>query len=405
MLHHTQSDHSNGIRPYIPNVLYALSSHMDVQCTDGYGMLLAYVSSYATKMHDCHAGEALYCSSIDARNAAFRYVTSLHPSEPEMWFLLSRLPSAHLSGRHKKFSVPQFNDATENPNIVQYLNRTSSASHLSLLDFQRQYVTSASPPHPYTRNEVAFVGCKMVGLTKVEFFWQHTILHVPFTSYQSLLPPDHAILPPAIQPFAVALFSNPALWSDDDAVTAFLRKRGCKRHILSTFLSFLHSNIDTLQCLRSGHLSPTQMTFNQVESSLSLRLNQDQLQAVHHVTASVKKTLEHSNPDVHHIDNGYPLFLIKGKSPKCNARNKQSCAITLLFSGMRGTGKTTVLHAIISILAHLDCSILVACPTGFLATTYKAKFHHAIDCDTVHSAFAISVEDRCCTTTNWSLSK
>ena len=71
---------------------------------------VAYVSSYPTKMKNDHIVEALYGADIDARNAAFRYVTCLHPTKPEMWFMMSRPPSSHLPGWHKKFAVPRLSN-------------------------------------------------------------------------------------------------------------------------------------------------------------------------------------------------------------------------------------------------------------------------------------------------------
>ena len=72
---------------------------------------------------------------------------------------------------------------------------------------------------------------------------------------------------------------------------------------------------------------------------------------------------------------------------------------------MHGTGKTTVIHAIITKLQSCNYNILVACPTGFLATTYKARFHEAITTDTVHSAFHIAVDPDDHNDINWSLSR
>ena len=45
-------DDQNNICPYFDTVVMSLCSHMDVQCTDGYSMLLQYVSLYVRKMHD-----------------------------------------------------------------------------------------------------------------------------------------------------------------------------------------------------------------------------------------------------------------------------------------------------------------------------------------------------------------
>ena len=64
LLLHTQLDHQLGIRAHIPSINYALRSHMDIQSSDGYDMLLTYVSSYATKMHDDHIAENFYGSNV-----------------------------------------------------------------------------------------------------------------------------------------------------------------------------------------------------------------------------------------------------------------------------------------------------------------------------------------------------
>ena len=77
-------DEAINIRPYIDTVVMSLRSHMDIQCTDGYNMLLQYASSYVTKMHDDFISNNLYNLNIDARNAAYRYVMGTYPTEPEM---------------------------------------------------------------------------------------------------------------------------------------------------------------------------------------------------------------------------------------------------------------------------------------------------------------------------------
>ena len=72
------------IRPFFIPINVTFSSHQDIQSTDGYGLLLQYVSSYVTKMTDDCIGEHLYNENVDSRNAAFRFIVTHKPTEPEM---------------------------------------------------------------------------------------------------------------------------------------------------------------------------------------------------------------------------------------------------------------------------------------------------------------------------------
>jgi hypothetical protein len=51
---HPPEAFAENIRGYISTILPALQCRMDVQSSDGHGMLLKYVSSYATKAHDAY---------------------------------------------------------------------------------------------------------------------------------------------------------------------------------------------------------------------------------------------------------------------------------------------------------------------------------------------------------------
>jgi hypothetical protein len=62
---------------------------MDVQSSDGHGMLLKYVSSYATKAHDAYKWDCLYTPHTSSFEAAFRHLKEMAPLEPEMWLYMS----------------------------------------------------------------------------------------------------------------------------------------------------------------------------------------------------------------------------------------------------------------------------------------------------------------------------
>ena len=76
----------------------------------------------------------------------------------------------------------------------------------------------------------------------------------------------------------------------------------------------------------------------------------------------------------------------------------------IVIKGVAGTGKTHVVHACINKCITQGLSVLVATPTGKLATEYHAKFGDKISAETIHSAFHFPVNrfERPCM--NWALS-
>ena len=161
---------------------------MDIQSTDGYGMLLRYVLSYVKKMQDDCIGDAFYDTDVNTRNAAFRFVATNHPSEPEMWLLLSNFKYCRHSGITKHLTVPRHNDCEAHKVTQKYLARPQTAHDMSLIEFHHTHVTSSEDLHPYRGGRSSSIACKTVSPHKSEFLFQHTLLHVPFHSYHDFLP-------------------------------------------------------------------------------------------------------------------------------------------------------------------------------------------------------------------------
>ena len=77
--------------------------------------------------------------------------------------------------------------------------------------------------------------------------------------------------------------------------------------------------------------------------------------------------------------------------------------LPIFLSGMHGSGKTTGVRAAIHRFLDLDLKILVSCPTGFLASTYKSEFGDTIVADTLHFSFNIPVDPQHPPSMNWQL--
>ena len=80
------------------------------------------------------------------------------------------------------------------------------------------------------------------------------------------------------------------------------------------------------------------------------------------------------------------------------------CFLVNQGQGKPGTGKTQVLLAIIRHSIKVRQQVLLACPTGYLASKYRYIFGNQITTNTIHGAFHIPVnrEDR--TTINFGVS-
>ena len=130
---HRAEAFAHNIRGYTSTILPALQCRMGVQCSDGHGMLLKYVSSYVTKAHDAYNSGALYTIHTTPYQAAFRFLKEMAPLEPEMWPSLSSKRIALRPHRLKRFYVP-LPDFASNDKIVQaYWSKPRSLDRLSLL--------------------------------------------------------------------------------------------------------------------------------------------------------------------------------------------------------------------------------------------------------------------------------
>ena len=62
--HHTADDADRHIRAHLTTILGSLRCHSDIQLADTKALLLKYVNSYITKMHESATSEGLYCNDV-----------------------------------------------------------------------------------------------------------------------------------------------------------------------------------------------------------------------------------------------------------------------------------------------------------------------------------------------------
>jgi hypothetical protein len=115
---------------------------MDYPTTDGIGMLLRYVTSYATKSHDCTTTDSMYSYKLEGRQAAMRYLMRNMPAEPEMWFFLFSKKVAWCGSRTKRFIVPTSENVCNDKTVQKYWKRAKQCENLTMVEWLRHISSS-----------------------------------------------------------------------------------------------------------------------------------------------------------------------------------------------------------------------------------------------------------------------
>lgn len=132
-LYHTADDAERHIRAHLTTILGSLRCRSDVQLADGKALLLKYVSSYVTKLHESATSEGLYCNGVTGYQAANSFFRTVTPLEPEMIFKLAST-KVRWTDKMTLLFRPPFPGQTDSNKAYQfYLQRTRSEDDQSLL--------------------------------------------------------------------------------------------------------------------------------------------------------------------------------------------------------------------------------------------------------------------------------
>lgn len=64
----------------------------------------------------------------------------------------------------------------------------------------------------------------------------------------------------------------------------------------------------------------------------------------------------------------------------------------ILVTGEAGCGKSYTINSIVHHSVRNNVKVLIAAPTGFLASVFRAALPEEVSCETVHAAFRFPVE-------------
>ena len=211
-------------------------------------------------------------------------------------------------------------------------------------------------------------------MLSANFFWQYVVAHIPFRQLNELLHPDNDAMPKQLQPFAAAMHNIPEFWNDDIEIRKMLQQHGHKDHYIKTVMAYITSQRDIVRLWQRRLITNEQM-LNMANTTLNREFNFTQSVFVNQVS-----DILHTMVD-----------------------NPETAEFTpVLLTGGPGTGKSFCLEHVIEQCCEMSISVRVACATGLLASTYKAKYPN-VKCDTVHSTYKIGVQDGDKPKINWEL--
>ena len=196
---------------------------MDVQMTDGKGMLLWYVTSYVSKWQDSFAVTGMYNTHMTAHQAAIRHLKDLHPCEPEMWMTFASINLAWSSSITKKYTPLTSLTVENNTTARKYRERPQNLEHMSFLQWLHAVIHQAPCPKLY-RCQDTLVGIKYLSLYKEEYFFQYILMNHLHRHLNDLKPLPNFSVPTHLLYFKATTEKFPDIWGSAIHVREMLER-------------------------------------------------------------------------------------------------------------------------------------------------------------------------------------
>ena len=421
-LHHSTEDHGKknkkgdleGIRAYIIDLISALRCHVDVQTSNGRGMLLRYVSGYVPKFSDAFSQEWL-SDKVSDYAVARRVLIDYHPLEPEMILQLAMqwFPQVFAGGSMTRFVVPVPWKREMPARVQQYMACTWRKDSMTLAEFLRKSNSQGNIHQSFQKrhkdhlkanggefpgledwiNNAPYLGDVLTASIYLsryndEFHGQWIIMNIPFRSLDELWVDEIDLVPDYMKYLALALSLKPEHWNNDAAIRADLE--------LHAFKEFHIRNI--INKIRANHLMIQKYTAGEIDK------NDDERPG--NYGSGAWQAGENSGPPLdpgsqQRFHDEISHMVWKGMELKNNKENEwrgeeeeneDGSLVTDRYAmavlGPAGSGKSTTVQAAVRTAIAFGARVLLVAPTGRLAASLREKFPDH-DVDTIHGAFQV----------------
>jgi len=406
-LQHLAGDARKGIRAFMPDVIGAVKSHMDVQTSDGRGMLLRYVASYVPKFSDAFATQWLNDQASDYAISR-RVLTEYHPMEPEMWMQLGGKYHAQCitDGSIKRFVVPvPWRD--ELPSIVQhYVASPWRRADMTLLEFMRKSnregkihrhilekferlkrmkeargESSDDLSRKEFANNLPCRGEVMVAAVcnsrfNDAFYGQWLLLHKPFADVDALWRPSADLVPEGYRMYALCLLHDSAFWRNADRVRQDMELEAYKDPVIESNLAMLRAHADIIDDYLSGNLVKDQdpVPPRHLHTRFGGTLSDEQPAIADLIVKRWRRA----------VDLAWPAEYDEDMQRPQDAEDNRPLALL----GPAGSGKSFLMKVVMTDAMEQGARVILVCPTRMLVADYRMKVP-GLDVDSIHSAFQV----------------
>ena len=296
-LHHSDTDYCKykadgitpeGVRAYLVDVLASLRCHVDVQMSDGRGMLLKYVSGYVPKFSDSFTTDWLADGGSDYAIAK-RVLTDYHPLVPEMTLQLAMqwFPQCFAGGTLQRFVVPVPWQQAEWPaRVQQYMKSTWRAPDMTLAQFLRKTNQKGNVHHKLklkyerakkaaeeaqtelfedsleewannvkTEGDVA-LAAMFLSRYNDKYYGQWVLMNVPFRDFDAeMQKPKLALVPEHLYYQTLAYLVKPDHWTNPEAIRADLELEAFREYHIKNILAMIAANQGLIDKYLDGKLN------------------------------------------------------------------------------------------------------------------------------------------------------
>lgn len=320
-LHHTESDHRQGLRAFYAPLLEVTKCHQDVQIdAGGQSNYAAYTAKYAPKFSDA-LHEELLNDDVDGNSLAASVLSRYKPSCPEMVLQMcgSIFHQWHVTTASKgkrNLLVPPLDAAAGHPDVERYMQSSWRGDDMALLDYLRKtndagdiagwlkdrWVAAGRPgtleqfANTYTCDGEKIVVCSMGSRLRDKFYGQWLVLNVPFRNTEEFRLEHWAAKVPATDQYLAAclMCEHPAaksMWNLADAgpMLQEMMLEGCTQLHRKAVVDYVHTQGCLLEKYILGQLAlPGKPVAQRTPREHSLRIQEQYARAI----AAGTKTVE-----------------------------------------------------------------------------------------------------------------
>ena len=289
----------------------------------------------------------------------------------------------------------------------KYWQCSNESEDLTMIEWLRLFDTNKAHPKAYKQGST-IVGAKTVSLMNKEDFLQFVLLHFAHRNFNSLCHPNHEQLPDQLQWFAAAVHHFPQLWTRDEKIKSWLLTQGHRDCYITGVLSYIASLRDIFYLVRSEVISNEQLQVAQQHSQTSFVLDSYQSVVANHIDKAVRSRHEfyvdtfrnrqqcmtdsddsgsesdeshnaRNNTQMQHREHQRAQNILDINMTATHVPDIQ-WENPIVITGKPGAGKSETISQCVSKYVQRDQSILVAAPTSFLASRFRAILPDEVIC-------------------------